>query len=146
MGEGIIVAVLDNGIDPCHVSYTDDGMPPPARQVAGQMAPRAHLASYEVCFEDTCPSTKQLIAIEQGAFVDGVDVISISPGDDTQKPFYKDLTAVGSFSTVMSGVFVSTSAGNSGSDLGIVTNCVPHEGGLGGAADWEEQWRAYFYA
>ncbi|XP_039771785.1 subtilisin-like protease 4 [Panicum virgatum] len=176
MGEGIIVAVLDNGIDPRHVSYADVGMPPPPAkwrgkcefggapcnkkliggrsQTAGEhgthtsstavgafvsdvqvlrssvgtasgMAPRAHLASYEVCFEDTCPSTKQLIAIEQGAFVDGVDVISISAGDDTQKPFYKDLTAVGSFSAVMSGVFVSTSAGNAGSDLGTVTNCAP---------------------
>ncbi|OEL25623.1 Subtilisin-like protease SBT1.8 [Dichanthelium oligosanthes] len=89
------------------------------------MAPRAHLASYEVCFEDTCPSTKQLIAIEQGAFMDGVDVVSISAGDDTQKPFYKDLTAVGSFSAVMSGVFVSTSAGNAGPDYATVTNCAP---------------------
>ncbi|KAF8752681.1 hypothetical protein HU200_011921 [Digitaria exilis] len=176
MGEGVIVGVLDNGIDPRHVSYGDEGMaPPPAKWrgrcefggapcnkkliggrsltpgdhgthtsstavgafvsdvrmykknvgVASGMAPRAHLALYAVCFEDTCPSTKQLIAIEQGAFVDGVDVVSISAGDDTQKPFYKDLTAVGSFSAVMSGVFVSTSAGNAGPDYATVTNCAP---------------------
>lgn len=176
MGEGVIVAVLDNGIDPRHVSYNDEGMAPPPAKWRGRcefggvpcnkkliggrsltpgdhgthtsstavgafvsdvkmyrknvgsasgMAPRAHLALYAVCFEDTCPSTKQLIAIEQGAFVDGVDVVSISAGDDTQKPFYKDLTAVGSFSAVMSGVFVSTSAGNAGPDYGTVTNCAP---------------------
>jgi subtilisin family serine protease len=176
MGEGVIVGVLDNGIDPRHVSYGDEGMPPPPAKWRGRcefggapcnkkliggrsqtpglhgthtsstavgavvrdvqmfrksigaasgMAPRAHLASYEVCFEDTCPSTKQLIAIEEGAFIDGVDVVSISAGDDTQKPFYKDLTAVGSFSAVMSGVFVSTSAGNAGPDYGTVTNCAP---------------------
>ncbi|TVU07389.1 hypothetical protein EJB05_47442, partial [Eragrostis curvula] len=80
------------------------------------MAPRAHLAFYEVCFDDQCPSTKQLVAMEHSAFVDGVDVVSISAGDDTQKPFYQDLTAVGNFSAVMSGVFVSTSAGNGGPD------------------------------
>lgn len=176
MGEGIIVGVLDNGIDPRHASYSDEGMPPPPAKwrgscefggapcnkklIGGQsltpgehgthtsstavgafvsdvqmfrakvgaasgMAPRAHLAFYEVCFEDTCPSTKQLIAIEQGAFMDSVDVISISAGDDTQKPFYQDLTAVGSFSAVTSGVFVSTSAGNAGPDYGTVTNCAP---------------------
>ncbi|CAN6275302.1 unnamed protein product [Urochloa humidicola] len=176
MGEGAIVGVLDNGIDPRHASFGDEGMPPPPAkwrgpcdfggapcnrkliggrsQTPGQhgthtsstaagafvadvevlrqkvgaasgTAPRAHLAMYEVCFEDTCPSTKQLIAIEQGAFVDGVDVVSISAGDDTQKPFYKDLTAVGSFSAVMSGVFVSTSAGNAGPDYATVTNCAP---------------------
>lgn len=176
MGEGVIVGVLDNGIDPRHASYGDEGMPPPPAKWKGRcefggapcnkkliggmsvtagehgthtsstavgafvsdvevlrakvgtasgMAPRAHLAFYEVCFEDTCPSTKQLIAIEQGAFMDSVDVISISAGDDTQKPFYQDLTAVGSFSAVMSGVFVSTSAGNAGPDYGTVTNCAP---------------------
>ncbi|WVZ84164.1 hypothetical protein U9M48_031223 [Paspalum notatum var. saurae] len=176
MGEGVIVGVIDNGIDPRHVSYSDEGMPPPPAKwrgrcdfggapcnrklIGGQavtpgehgthtsstavgafvsdvqvlrtkvgaasgMAPRAHLAMYEVCFEDTCPSTKQLIAIEQGAFTDGVDVISISAGDDTQKAFYKDLTAVGSFSAVMSGIFVSTSAGNAGPAYGTVTNCAP---------------------
>ncbi|KAL6650433.1 hypothetical protein ACP70R_009358 [Stipagrostis hirtigluma subsp. patula] len=176
MGEGVIVGVLDNGLDPLHASYSDEGMPPPPAKWRGRcdfggapcnnkliggrstapgehgthtsstavgafvrdvrvlktdvgnasgMAPRAHLAFYEVCFEDKCPSTQQLTAIEKGAFVDGVDVVSISAGDDTQKPFYQDLTAVGSFSAVMSGVFVSTSAGNAGPDFGTVTNCAP---------------------
>ncbi|XP_062184660.1 subtilisin-like protease 4 [Phragmites australis] len=176
MGEGIIVGIIDNGVDPRHASYSDEGMPPPPAKwrgrcdfggapcnnklIGGQsltpgehgthtsstavgafvrdvkvlrtnvgaasgMAPRAHLAFYEVCFEDQCPSTKQLIAIEKGAFVDGVDVVSISAGDDTQQPFYKDLTAVGSFSAVMSGVFVSTSAGNNGPYAATVTNCAP---------------------
>jgi subtilisin family serine protease len=176
MGEGVIVGVIDNGIDPRHASYGDEGMPPPPAKWRGRcefggapcnkkliggrsltpgehgmhtsstavgafvgdvqmfrtkvgtasgMAPRAHLAFYEVCFEDTCPSTKQLIAIEQGAFMDSVDVISISAGDDTQKPFYQDLTAVGSFSAVTSGVFVSTTAGNQGPYEGTVTNCAP---------------------
>ena len=176
MGEGVIVGVLDNGIDPRHASYGDEGMPPPPAKWKGRcefggapcnkkliggrsltawehgthtsstavgafvgdvqvlgtnvgtasgMAPRAHLAFYEVCFEDTCPSTKQLAAIEQGAFMDNVDVISISASDDTAKPFYQDLTAVGSFSAVTSGVFVSSSAGNQGPDYGTVTNCAP---------------------
>ncbi|CAM0908385.1 unnamed protein product [Alopecurus aequalis] len=89
------------------------------------MAPRAHLAFYEVCLADTCSSTEILTVTEKGAFQDGVDVISISAGDDTQKPFYKDLIAVGSFSAVVSGVFVSTSAGNAGPLPRSVTNCAP---------------------
>ncbi|XP_020166927.1 subtilisin-like protease 4 [Aegilops tauschii subsp. strangulata] len=177
MGEGVIVGILDNGIDPRHVSFLDDGMqPPPAKwrggcHFAGEapcnkkliggrsrapqehgthtsgtavgafvrdvqllgapagaasgMAPRAHLAFYEVCLADTCSATEVLSVTEKGAFQDGVDVISMSIGDDTQKPFYKDLIAVGSFSAVLSGVFVSTSAGNAGPLERTVTNCAP---------------------
>ncbi|KAE8767517.1 subtilisin-like protease SBT1.7 [Hordeum vulgare] len=178
MGEGVIVGILDNGIDPRHASFLDDGMqPPPAKwrggcHFAGQapcnkkliggrsrapqehgthtsgtavgafvrdvsllgapaagtasgMAPRAHLAFYEVCLADTCSATEVLSVTEKGAFQDGVDVISMSIGDDTQKPFYKDLIAVGSFSAVLSGVFVSTSAGNAGPLARTVTNCAP---------------------
>ncbi|KAK1643337.1 hypothetical protein QYE76_061142 [Lolium multiflorum] len=178
MGEGVIVGILDNGIDPRHVSFLDDGMaPPPAKwrggchfgdapcnkkliggrsrgpqshgthtsgtavgafvrdvklspadapgAVASGMAPRAHLAFYEVCVGDTCSATEILTVTEKGAFQDGVDVISISASDDTQKPFYKDLIAVGSLSAVMSGVFVSTSAGNAGPLERSVTNCAP---------------------
>jgi hypothetical protein len=174
MGDGVVVGVLDNGVDPRHASFRDDGMPPPPATwrggcdfggapcnnkliggrsltpgehgthtsspavgafvkdvrllrtnvgTASGMAPCAHLAFYEVCCEDACPSIKQLVAIERGTFVDGVDV-SISAGNDTQKPFYLDLTAVRSFFPVTSGVFVSTSAGNTGPEP-TVTNCAP---------------------
>uniref|UniRef100_J3LVS0 Subtilisin-like protease n=1 Tax=Oryza brachyantha TaxID=4533 RepID=J3LVS0_ORYBR len=176
MGEGIIVGVLDSGVDPRHASFGDEGMrrPPPKWRgrcdfggapcnnkliggraktledhgthtastavgafvgnveverfnlgTASGMAPRAHLAMYEVCFADKCSSTEMLTETEKSAFIDGVDVLSISASDETQKPFYDDLIAVGSFSAVMSGVFFSTSAGNNGPTPATVTNCAP---------------------
>ncbi|KAF0892389.1 hypothetical protein E2562_015462 [Oryza meyeriana var. granulata] len=176
MGEGVIVGVLDSGVDPRHVSFGDDGMqPPPAKWrgrcdfgtapcnnkliggraktledhgthtastavgafvgdveversnlgTASGMAPRAHLAMYEVCVSDKCSATEMLTDTERSAFFDGVDVLSISASDNTQKPFYNDLIAVGSFSAVMSGVFFSTSAGNAGPTSATVTNCAP---------------------
>lgn len=176
MGDGVIVGVLDNGVDPRHVSFGDEGMrPPPAKWrgkcdfggapcnnkliggraktledhgthtsgtavgafvrdvmvegsnlgTASGMAPRAHLAMYEVCLADMCSATEMLTATERGAFLDGVDVLSISASDNKQKPFYDDLIAVGSFSAVMAGVFFSTSAGNAGPTAETVTNCAP---------------------
>jgi subtilisin family serine protease len=34
MGEGVVIGVLDDSIDAGHPSFGDEGMPPPARQVA----------------------------------------------------------------------------------------------------------------
>ncbi|XBI51291.1 hypothetical protein VPH35_033821 [Triticum aestivum] len=100
MGEGVIVGILDNDINPCHVSFLDDDMPPPAKWHMGATSP-------------------------MGAFQDSVEVISMSLGDDmeTRKPFYKDLIVVGSFPTVMSDLFVGTNTVNASSLERTLTKC-----------------------
>ncbi|CAN0908697.1 Subtilisin-like protease 4 [Linum grandiflorum] len=58
------------------------------------------------------------------AVSDGVDVLSLSLGGETQ-PFYKDPIALGAFGATQKGVFVSCSAGNSGPEKSSVSNEAP---------------------
>ena len=58
------------------------------------------------------------------AVQDGVDVLSMSLGSGSL-PFHKDMLAVGSFGAVKSGVFVSSSAGNSGPSSSSLSNSAP---------------------
>ncbi|KAG2611921.1 hypothetical protein PVAP13_4KG239200 [Panicum virgatum] len=78
---------------------------------AAGMAPRAHLAVYEVC--------------DRVFNSDGADVLSLSFGDDHIKPFYQDTIAIGAFNAMKKGIFVSCSAGNSGPDPGFLMNDAP---------------------
>ncbi|KAF8661154.1 hypothetical protein HU200_057264 [Digitaria exilis] len=182
MGEGIIIGVLDTGIDFSHTSFDDEGMkPPPAkwrgscnfegvkcnkkliggrslfggtyppkdpvghgthtastaagRSVEGAsvlgngngtaagMAPQAHLAMYQVCDGMGCYA-KDILAGMDAAIVDGVDILSISLGGRTH-PFHEDTLAIGAFSAMRKGIFVSCSAGNSGPSPGTVENEAP---------------------
>ncbi len=92
----------------------------PARTVQG-VAPRANLITYRVCI-DTCPVTAILAGINQ-AVADGVDVLNYSIsgsdnpwGDSVSRAF---LEAFGA------GIYVSTSAGNSGPGAGTVAHTSP---------------------
>ncbi|URD77393.1 subtilisin-like protease [Musa troglodytarum] len=83
---------------------------------ASGMAPRAHIAVYKVCNEDTCHGYDILAAMD-AAVDDGVDVISLSLGGPP--------VAQGGFKAINKGVFVSCSAGNTGPNRGTVTNDAP---------------------
>ncbi|XP_030476143.2 subtilisin-like protease 4 [Syzygium oleosum] len=76
------------------------------------IAPRAHLAMYQVCSHVSCTESDILAAMD-AAIEDGVDVLSLSLGVPSA-PFYADSIAVGAFSAIQKGIFVSCSAGNSG--------------------------------
>ncbi|ERN19438.1 hypothetical protein AMTR_s00069p00178340 [Amborella trichopoda] len=76
-----------------------------AKGTARGIAPHAHLAFYK-------------------AVQDGVDVVSISLGGDS-RPFYKDAIAIGAFSAIQKGVFVSCAAGNNGPDHYTLLNDAP---------------------
>lgn len=76
------------------------------------VAPHAHLAMYQVCSDVGCPESSILAAMD-AAIEDGVDVLSLSLGGGST-PFYADSIAVGAFSAIQKGIFVSCSAGNSG--------------------------------
>ncbi|RCV19019.1 hypothetical protein SETIT_3G349900v2 [Setaria italica] len=182
MGEGIIIGVLDTGIDVSHSSFDDEGMkPPPAkwrgscnfgdvncnkkliggrsllggqfppedrvghgthtastaagRSVEGAsvlgsgngtaagMAPHAHLAMYQVCNRFGCYAS-DIIAGMDAAIADGVDILSISLGGKSV-PFHEDAIAIGTFSAMRKGIFVSCSAGNSGPLSSTVENEAP---------------------
>ncbi|KAK4422725.1 Subtilisin-like protease SBT1.7 [Sesamum alatum] len=180
-GRGVIIGVLDSGINPDHPSFNDEGMPPPPAKWKGQcqfnsiacnnkligaryftigngtpldgnghgthtastaagnfvrganvfgnangtaagIAPLAHIAMYKVC--NTGCSESDILAAMDAAIDDGVDIISLSLGGPA-RDFYDDNVAVGAFSAVERGIFVSAAAGNSGPFLGTIENGAP---------------------
>ncbi|KAL0395118.1 UNVERIFIED_CONTAM: Subtilisin-like protease SBT1.2 [Sesamum latifolium] len=180
-GRGVIIGVLDSGINPDHPSFNDEGMPPPhakwkgpcqfnsavcnnkligaryftlwdgaaldenghgthtastaagnfvrganvfgnANGTAAGIAPLAHIAMYKVCH--TGCSESDILAGMDAAINDGGDIISLSLGGPATN-FYDDNIAVGAFRAVERGIFVSSSAGNSGPFLGSIDNAAP---------------------
>ncbi|XP_075524257.1 subtilisin-like protease 4 [Primulina tabacum] len=87
------------------------------------VAPKAHLAIYKVCFGPDCPESDILAGLDS-AIEDGVDVLSISLGEDST-PFFKDNIAIASFAAVEKSIFVSCSGGNSGPIKETITNEAP---------------------
>ena len=184
MGEGVVIGVLDDGIDAGHPSFVDEGMPPPPARWRGRckhpgvaacnnklvgvreftrhlrnparraaragthgthassiaagtpvrsadggavvsgVAPRAHLAFYQVCAGRGCTRGPVMHAVET-AITDGVDVLSMSLGDDGGVGFHEDPVVAATFSAVMKGVFVCAAAGNNGPTPGSVANDSP---------------------
>ncbi|XP_039010997.1 subtilisin-like protease [Hibiscus syriacus] len=93
-----------------------------ANGTAAGMAPLAHLAMYKVCGADCSESA--ILAAMDAAVEDGVDVLSLSLGGGSV-PFYMDSIAVGAFTAIQKGIFVSCSAGNDGPSYGSLSNEAP---------------------
>ncbi|XP_012848488.1 PREDICTED: subtilisin-like protease SBT5.3 [Erythranthe guttata] len=95
-------------------------------------APLARLAMYKVCWNipaaqgggSTCLDDDMLAAFDD-AINDGVDVISVSIGGKTGKPYAESGIAVGALHAVSRNIVVVCSAGNSGPDSFTVTNISP---------------------
>ncbi|XP_075508649.1 subtilisin-like protease [Primulina tabacum] len=83
-----------------------------ANGTAAGMAPLAHLAIYKVCGTIGCTESDILAAMDV-AIDDGVDILSLSLGGESF-PFYEDSIALGAYSAMEKGIFVSCAAGNSG--------------------------------
>ncbi|QCD91611.1 subtilisin-like protease SBT1.2 [Vigna unguiculata] len=94
-----------------------------ANGTAVGMAPDAHLAMYKVCGRSGCLESAILAGMDT-AIEDGVDVLSLSLGGPSF-PFFDDPIALGAFSAVQKGIFVSCSAGNSGPDYTSLSNEAP---------------------
>lgn len=86
---------------------------------ASGVAPRARIAAYKVCWTDGtsgrngCATANSVAAIEQ-AVKDGVNVINFSIGPTAGGGTFTDATEVAFLGAASAGVFVATSAGNSG--------------------------------
>ncbi|KAH6778949.1 hypothetical protein C2S52_010186 [Perilla frutescens var. hirtella] len=90
---------------------------------AAGVAPLAHLAVYRACPKGNCPESDVLAAMD-AAIEDGVDILSLSLGFPSG-PFAFDAVALGAFSAIQKGVFVSCSAGNNGPSYGTLENVAP---------------------
>ncbi|CAI9095623.1 OLC1v1031612C1 [Oldenlandia corymbosa var. corymbosa] len=93
-----------------------------ANGTAVGVAPRAHLAIYKVC--STGCSESDILAAMDVAIDDGVDILSLSLGGNSE-PFYGDNIALGAYSAMEKGIFVSCSAGNDGPFSGSLSNEAP---------------------
>ena len=89
------------------------------------MAPRARIAAYKVCWETLnplvggCFTSDSVAAIDQ-AVADGVDVINFSISGTTSN--FLSAVEVAFLNAADAGVFVATSAGNSGPTTGTVAH------------------------
>ncbi|XP_040379246.1 subtilisin-like protease [Oryza brachyantha] len=113
-----------------HTASTAAGAVVPGAHVLGQglgvaagIAPRAHVAVYKVCPNESCASSDMLAGVD-AAVADGCDVLSISLGGPSE-PFYQSPLAVGTFGAMEKGVFVSMAAGNAGPNVSSVLNDAP---------------------
>jgi subtilisin family serine protease len=116
-----------------HTSSTAAGAVVHGAQLLGQgrgtasgIAPRAHVAMYKSCGGE-CTSAEMLAGID-AAVGDGCDVLSISlavHSSGSDKPFYQNSLAIGTYGAVENGIFVSISAGNSGPNASSLFNDAP---------------------
>ncbi|XP_074565990.1 subtilisin-like protease 4 [Curcuma longa] len=95
-----------------------------AKGTAAGMAPRAHLAIYQVCSGDGGCSSADILAGLDAAVKDGVDILSISLGGASAS-LDQDAIAIGSFAAARKGIFVSCAGGNSGPDYFTLSNEAP---------------------
>ncbi|PHU26087.1 Subtilisin-like protease SBT1.7 [Capsicum chinense] len=77
-----------------------------ANGTAVGIAPHAHLAMYKVCGAGGCPEAFILAGLD-AAIEDGVDVISASLGASSRHPFDVDVLAIGVYSAIQKGIFIS---------------------------------------
>jgi len=113
-----------------HTASTAAGRPVQGANVFGNangtaigMAPYAHLAIYKVCSIIGCAESSILAGMD-AAVDDGVDVLSLSLGQ-LSTSFFEDAIALGAFSAIQKGIFVSCSAANSGPFHGTLSNEAP---------------------
>jgi hypothetical protein len=90
------------------------------------VAPRANIVVYRVCWDllSGCDGTASLSAIEQ-AIADGVHVLNLSNGGDTGVDPWRSPIARALLNAREAGIFVATSAGNSGPGSSTLTDPAP---------------------
>ncbi|XP_062225656.1 subtilisin-like protease SBT1.7 [Phragmites australis] len=97
-----------------------------ANGTATGIAPMARVAMYKAVFSaDTLESAStDVLAAMDRAIADGVDVMSLSLGFP-ETSYDTNVIAIGAFSAMQKGIFVTCSAGNDGSDGYTIMNGAP---------------------
>ncbi|KAF3443551.1 hypothetical protein FNV43_RR13237 [Rhamnella rubrinervis] len=93
-----------------------------ASGTARGVAPRSRVAMYTALWKESNYGSVIIYAIDC-AIIDGVDVLSLS--FPYRLPFHEDPIAVVTFSAMEKGIFVSTAAGNTGSQFQSLMNGIP---------------------
>ncbi|RLN35827.1 subtilisin-like protease SBT1.7 [Panicum miliaceum] len=111
-----------------HVASTAAGSEVPdtgflmfARGTARGVTPKARISMYKL----SVMATAEVVAGIDAAVKDGVDIISLSLGDDDPHPFYDDALAIAAFGAERKGVIVVLAGGNAGPKASTVTNVAP---------------------
>ncbi|PNX75366.1 subtilisin-like protease-like protein [Trifolium pratense] len=96
-----------------------------ANGTASGIASLSRVAMYKIGWGQHAEvvSSDTLAAID-AAISDGVDVLSLSLGEENV-PLYEDIIAISTFAAMEKGIFVSTSAGNSGPSFKTLNNGTP---------------------
>ncbi|XP_044502401.1 subtilisin-like protease SBT4.14 [Mangifera indica] len=95
-----------------------------ANGTARGAVPSARVAAYKVCWASTGCSDVDILAGFDAAIHDGVDILSISLGGFKEN-YSVDSIAIGSFHALKKGIITVAAAGNSGPNLGSLSNHAP---------------------
>ncbi|KAL0701002.1 hypothetical protein Bca4012_057124 [Brassica carinata] len=121
-GHGTHVSAIAAGAFVGNASYRGLG-----GGAARGVGPHARIAIYKTCWGKLGCLTPDVLKAIDHSIRDGVDVISISIGDDAPAGFEIDTSdiAFGSFQAVMKGIPVVCAAGNEGPNAHTVDNVAP---------------------
>uniref|UniRef100_A0A804RLL6 Subtilisin-like protease SBT1.2 n=1 Tax=Zea mays TaxID=4577 RepID=A0A804RLL6_MAIZE len=115
-----------------HTSSTAAGAFVPNASVFGNglgtaagMAPRAHIAFYQVCYEDKGCDRDDILAAVDDAIGDGVDILSLSLGHEDAIDFSDDPVSLAGYTAILNGVFICAAAGNTGPSPSTLVNEAP---------------------
>lgn len=126
------VIPISEGQHGTHTSSTVAGAFVPNASVLGNglgtaagAAPHAHIAFYQVCYEDKGCDRDDILAAVDDAIEDGVDILSLSLGHEDAIDFSDDPVSLGGYTAILNNVFICAAGGNTGPAPATLVNEAP---------------------